>query len=59
MAKNTTSSDLNDGKKEALEIKLGIKEPKKEEAKKWAEGSIASIKEEIAKLDDRLLNENL
>lgn len=47
------------GKKEALEIKLGIKEPKKEEAKKWAEGSIASIKEEIAKLDDRLLNENL
>lgn len=47
------------GKKEALEIKLGLKEPKKEEAKKWAEGSIASIKEEIAKLDDRLLNENL
>ena len=46
-------------KKEALQIKLGIKEPKKEEAKKWAEGSIASIKDEIAKLDDRLLNENL
>ena len=46
-------------KKDALQIKLGIKEPKKEEAKKWAEGSIASIKDEIAKLDDRLLNENL
>lgn len=47
------------GKKDALQIKLGIKEPKKEEAKKWAEGSIASIKDEISKLDDRLLNENL
>ena len=46
-------------KKDALQIKLGIKEPKKEEAKKWAEGSIASIKDEISKLDDRLLNENL
>ena len=46
-------------KKDAFAIKLGIKEPKKEEAKKWAEGSIASIKDEISKLDDRLLNENL
>lgn len=46
-------------KKDAFAIKLGIKEPKKKEAKKWAEGSIASIKDEISKLDDRLLNENL
>lgn len=46
-------------KKDAFAIKLGIKEPKKEEAKKWAEGSIASIKDKISKLDDRLLNKNL
>lgn len=46
-------------KKDALEIQLGIKEPKKQDAKKYAEGSIAAIKEEISKLDTRLSNENL
>jgi hypothetical protein len=42
-----------------LEIQLGLKEPKKEDTKKYAEGSIASIKEEIGRLDARLLNEKL
>lgn len=46
-------------KKDTLAIQLGLKEPKKEETKKFAEGSIAAINEEIHKLDDRLLNENL
>ena len=46
-------------KKDALAIQLGLKEPKKEETKKFAEGSIAAIKDEISKLDARLLNENL
>lgn len=44
---------------EKKKIELGFAEPKKEEIKKIAEGSIASIQSEIKTLDERLQNEKI
>ena len=51
---NQLTQDI--GKKK---IELGFAEPKKEEIKKIADGSIAAIQSEIKTLDERLQNENI